>query len=387
MDLREGPARDIAIAVLVVGGILLVLFLYTGNWPPPVVVESNSMMHVDSDEYASSRLAYQQNPDKDWGTSRADGVPFGRIGTIDPGDLVLVKQASSPDEVDTFADGGEIRYGRPGEVVVYFKGDGEIGTPIIHRAMTYIEVVKDGQGDVVRYEVRWSDEWDEPAECRTEDDRRICIFGDQGVEIPEIGWHTRRQFDWSGYVTQGDNVVGNSAPDQVMGIFPNLVKHEWVQGVARGELPWFGLIKLVFTGNPTSTDDVHGHPYYMTIGSMTAPRDLWIMLVVGLVVIGLAPMGVDYAIHRARTYMDAQRDPDEPHGSGEPGADGPGPSTGPGGPEDPGEPPPDAPDPPPDEGEIVLETEEEPAVSGVQGPEDPEHPDERKGGRIDIELE
>jgi len=327
MDEGDSAVQDLLVALAFVGIVIGALFLYTGNWPPPVVVESNSMMHVDFDEY-----------DDRTGTTRADGVPYGRLGTIDPGDLVLVKQAPEPDEIDTFADNGDDRYGEPGEVVVYFPHNQRQATPIIHRAMTHVTVVD--AGGERNYEVRWNQEkWDAQKagaeDCGTKDGRYVCTFGSEGVRIPSLNWTDTLRFSRSGFITQGDNVVGNTKPDQVLGIRSQQepVPTDHVKGVARGELPWFGLIKLSFTGNTASLGSIATHPYYVTIGAMTAPQDLWVMLAVGLTFAGFAPVALDYGVHFARRQFENE--------SGSPTAPQP-PDEGPSskGPQQPNEPPP-----------------------------------------------
>ena len=76
-------AKDALIALILVAAFLSSIVLYTGNWPPMVVVESGSMTH---------------------GWETADS----RIGIIDPGDLVLVKSVSSRESVITYVEGVEI---------------------------------------------------------------------------------------------------------------------------------------------------------------------------------------------------------------------------------------------------------------------------------------
>ncbi len=307
MSEGDSQVRDLLVAFAVVAGILLVLFLYTGNWPPPVVVESNSMMHVDATEYTTNI-----------GDTRTEDVPYGRLGTIDPGDLVLVKQFSDVDGVTTYADQEDSRYSRAGEVVVYFPGGNEQRTPIIHRAMTYVEVISEpGGGSTPVYEVRWHSDWDRTVGCEDENDRQCTQAGDceprdgrltcrfeGGFRLPALmrrsGEHIYRP-SWSGFITQGDNPE-NAAPDQIL-FDRGPVQESWIKGVARGELPWFGLIKLAMTGEPTNTVDVRDHPYYVTIGAMTAPRDLWVMLIVGLGAVALAPVGIDYGIHLVRRRL------------------------------------------------------------------------------------
>ncbi len=365
MDLQDGHLRDLLIAGVVVGGILLGLYLYTGNWPPPVVVESNSMMHVDPDEYncAGSRAG----PTCDPGSTRAADVPFGRIGTIDPGDLVLVKEIQRASDVTTFADGDEEHYGMSGEVIVYYTRGQRDSTPIIHRAMTYVDRQEQPDGDAT-YTVTWSPQWAQPDSARScdldTDGQGTCTFGDDGVEIDELGIKSPRRFQHSGFITKGDNVVGNFAADQRLSS-PRLpsepVRAEWIQGVARAELPWFGLIKLALTG-PLKNAEVANHDYYWTLGSMAAPKDLWTMLFVGLGVVGLAPVGIDYAIHR---YSNRGDGPDQ------------------------GGPPPEPPDP---EGATLITQEAGQDRSGApEGSEEPPSEGEDTGSgssdRVDIEMD
>lgn len=367
MDLQDGHLRDLLIAGVVVGGILLGLFLYTGNWPPPVVVESNSMMHVDPDEYNCK--GSRGDPTCQPGSTRAADVPFGRFGTIDPGDLVLVKEIDSVAEVETFAQGGEEHYGLPGEVIVYYTRNQRDSTPIIHRAMTFVD--RDDGPSGTTYTVQWAAEWEPPESAESCDldasGRGTCTFGSEGVEIDELGLQSPRSFQHSGFITKGDNVVGNFAADQRLSS-PRLpsepVEGAWIQGVARGELPWFGLIKLSLTG-PIKNAEMSSHDYFWTIGSMAAPKDLWVMLFVGLGVVALAPVGVDYAIHRYREPGEST-EPDEP-GPPPPGprsaATGLDPANG------------REPDP------------AEPAPSQDPSDPTPEEDEETSGSRVDIEME
>ena len=91
------------------------MYSSTGNSPPVVVVESDSMMND----------------------------PDGEIGAIDAGDLILVHAPESR-KIITYAEamersiGSKIyeSHGLPGDVIVYDK-NGEDRTPIIHRAIIY----------------------------------------------------------------------------------------------------------------------------------------------------------------------------------------------------------------------------------------------------------
>ena len=69
--------RDIVVALLAVLIVLLLLWTYTGQWfdAPMVAIESGSMEHPNS--------------------------PFGRLGTIDAGDMVLVQRVYTVDDIVT----------------------------------------------------------------------------------------------------------------------------------------------------------------------------------------------------------------------------------------------------------------------------------------------
>ena len=67
---------------------------YTQNWPPMVVVESESMMHAEDSE----------------------------VGVIDTGDLVLVKKTSGRGDITTYIEGKKRdykTYGEYGDVIIY----------------------------------------------------------------------------------------------------------------------------------------------------------------------------------------------------------------------------------------------------------------------------
>jgi signal peptidase len=250
-----------AVLAVVVGG----LTAYTQTWPPAVIVESGSMMHAD------------------------DTVPYGRYGTIDPGDLVLVKKLGSPSDVQTLVENGAKRYGMPGDVLVYFPGDDHRFTPVIHRAIFYVEVTGSS------YRVRW----DPNSGCvggaqKDPNDAHWCVYGAGGIDIPSLilpgngGYRPTR----SGFVTKGDNPATNIATDQAAGISHSQepTPLSWVEGKARGELPWIGLIKLALAGHPNQDNPPST---WTKVGSAYAPRDLWVCLAVTLVVLVGGPFAWD----------------------------------------------------------------------------------------------
>lgn len=245
--------RDAGIALLLVIFILLAMFAYSGLWPPLVVVESNSMMHTTEN------------------TSH--------VGTIDTGDLVLVKKVDSPKDISTYVDGlsnGHRTYGDYGDVVIYKKGGSDSITPIIHRAMIYLEPNADGMS------YRAPALADAPANKWTvspEDNTWVHLNGT--LTLLDVGYaHEIVQIDVSnmiryfhimglqaqaGFITKGDH---NPMTDQFYWGPAPLVNFEWVIGMARGEIPWFGLLKLWNTH---------------TLGSPAPPNsvtDLWISIAI-----------------------------------------------------------------------------------------------------------
>ena len=92
--------REILLAGAMIGILVLGLWAHTGSMPPLVVVESSSMIH-DMD---------------------------GEIGSIDAGDLILVKD-SSFESIVTFAEAsdssdssyGYDMHGMAGDVIIYQK--------------------------------------------------------------------------------------------------------------------------------------------------------------------------------------------------------------------------------------------------------------------------
>ena len=272
MALKPGPLRDALVLVAVFALLLGGLYAYTGTWPPAVIVESSSMMHRD------------------------DEVSYGRIGTIDPGDLVLVKNIDSPDDVTTLLDGGRERYGLSGDVIVYFPYDDRTSTPIIHRAVAYVEVA--GSGTETTYRVRWNPDAECEGGATKSSDGRWCEYGAEGVYVPSVPIarlgstpQTPQPYkpEHSGFLTKGDNPFTNRNIDQVSGL-SQAVKLEWIEGKGRGELPWLGLIKLSLAGRPNERSPPDS---WTKIGSAYAPSDLWTMLGISLFILVGVPLIYD----------------------------------------------------------------------------------------------
>jgi signal peptidase len=272
--------RDAAIAAAFVALVLLAMFAYTGLWPPLVVVESNSMMHSD-DNHSS-------------------------IGAIDTGDLVLVKKVDSISDIETYMDSqisGHKTYGDYGDVVIYKRGGSDASTPIIHRALIYLELNSDGtsfRSESLRQAPtdKWStsdpaDTWDNLTSSLT-----ISNVGYNHLSVT-IDMQSLASSHRSGFITKGDHNVGT---DQMYAAF-GPVDFEWVVGKARGEIPWFGLLKLWSTdslGSPSPDNSI---------------RDLW----ASLAVIVALPLIIDITltyrekreVTRKRNEMLLEKEPAE----------------------------------------------------------------------------
>lgn len=257
--------RDLAIAFLLVAIVMAGLFAYARVWPPMVVVESSSMQH--SDERSS-------------------------VGVVDTGDIVLVQTAPRRPDVATYVDGrarGYSTYGDYGDVIIFRKSGRTDLTPVIHRPMMFLVWNETSGGfDVpglaaLEQGVDWTSNRAEP----------VGLGSGDYVELRDVrGLNIRFRFDvfvsfaqrpectdpCSGYVTMGDNnAVGQGGYDSW------IVKEEWVLGRARGEIPWFGLLKLVIGGD-------------FRWGADNAPANSWSNLTVALVLLVAGPVTVDLVL-------------------------------------------------------------------------------------------
>jgi len=272
--------RDAGIALVLVALILVTMYAYTGLWPPLVVVESNSMMHGDDN--------------------------LSHVGTIDTGDLVLVREVARVSEVKTYMDGyvsGHRTYGDYGDVVIYKPGGTESRTPIIHRAIIYLEY--DPASNCYRSssleslpkdtpDAKWSttnpdDTWDHLTSTL-----RIFHVGwsDLVVSVDIAGMLSSHR---SGFITKGDH---NTNTDQMFAS-SGPVDIGWVVGKARGEIPWFGLLKLWTTdslGSPAPENSV---------------RNLWISMILIVVAPVMVDIGLTYREKKAIARRGQERT-DEP---------------------------------------------------------------------------
>lgn len=221
-------ARDVAMALGLVLLVFLAAYVYTGNWPPVVVIESGSMEHPDDESTM-------------------------RLGTIDTGDLVLAKAVNEREDIVTYLEGEQNdykTYGDYGDVIIYDK-NGQGGTPVIHRVMAWVEVTATPDGLLYRIP-----------------EANLTYTDIEGIVLPRIGvdWKGDTHgglgknssyggfgvLKWSGFLTKGDSLSNpNVDQHQVLtdaeGEVVQPVQVGFILGKARGELPWMGLLKLRLT--------------------------------------------------------------------------------------------------------------------------------------------
>ncbi len=248
--------RDIVVAIGVVLVILMLLWGYTGQWfaAPMVAIESGSMMHLDE--------------------------PFGRIGTIDAGDMVLLVDVDSKADIVTRGSslGGEMAkgaggyqsYGDYGDVIIYRKYGRTNDDQIIHRAICWVEV--NVENDMKTYTVE-----------------EFGLYDVDEIDIPSIGLTDYRP-DHEGYITKGDNPRTNNRCDQAGGICKDPIKVSWVTGKARGELPWVGTVNLLF-------NDLISGAFWNPMVQPTVynvPQDCVISLVILIIILVSIPISLDF---------------------------------------------------------------------------------------------
>lgn len=269
-------ARDIAIAVIIMAVLLGAIYAYTGIWPPLVVVESSSMQHSNS---------------------------VSSIGVIDTGDLVFVQAAPARSDVVTYLEGrasGYSTYGDYGDVIVFRIARDPTATPIIHRAIMYLVPNGTSLADVPDLARLPASEWQGYR-------NGLAVSGAYGlsaVTIHEMGWQHDLGITFNlaafmsafgghaGYVTMGDNNAYNecrpsgglcTGQTYDTGWFPSQGD---IIGHARGEIPWFGLIKLLLS--PAST-------CCQGWGDPGAPANSWSSLALAIVFLVALPFIVEGA--------------------------------------------------------------------------------------------
>ncbi len=282
--------QDVIIAFVIVMIIIGAIYLYTGNWPPVVVVESKSMQHSNDESF---------------------------LGVIDTGDLVLVKSIESEKDVVSYMKGkriGHETYSEYGDVLIYQKnGYGEI-TPVIHRAIVWLEYNETSNSfDIpeLKYKSHEDDWYVDGGPNRWYNLSGTIVLREIGHDDIDVrinlrlilnNYQNQRVEPHSGFITLGDNNGGEydqgGLQDGRGGIVQPVIP-EWIVGKARGELPWFGLIKLYFQ-NPKIRD--------------YAPANSWTMLFVSIALIFAVPICIDVILilmDRRREKLEKEKEEEE----------------------------------------------------------------------------
>jgi signal peptidase len=250
------------------------MYLYAGVWPPLVVVESGSMQH--SEDVSS-------------------------IGVIDTGDMVFQQAAPTRASVITYVEGrvsGYATYGDYGDVIIFRKA-GAV-TPIIHRAIMYIRLYANGTADVGDLAGLPTAEWD--ALNASNMPTRTPVFL-RTLTIHHMGFEHNVNLTFSfpritvayrdGFVTMGDMNLFQACQltptDCVSGYdeISLIPRVQDVQGRARGEIPWIGLINLVLAPTETCCSD----GWF----DSRAPPNSWDSLAVTIVFLIALPFILEYA--------------------------------------------------------------------------------------------
>jgi signal peptidase len=184
-------ARDLATSALAVGLVGALLFAVSGVWPPLVAIESGSM----EPNMEKFDLVFVMEETRFPGQSATEGTG------------VVTNAAAGPD--------GYVRFGKPGDVIVYEPLGNEDTTPIIHRAMFYVERGED---------------WYDRANPDYVAGASSCA---ELVNCPAT---------YDGFITKGDN---NNNYDQVgPNVISDPVKPAWVVGTAEVRVPGVGWLRL-----------------------------------------------------------------------------------------------------------------------------------------------
>ena len=279
----------IAVFMVLLGSV----YIYSGVNPPFSTINSGSMQH---------------SPDES------------SIGTIDTGDMVIVKDPDSYD-ITTYVEGsktGYKKFGEYGDVIIYKTQTNNI----IHRAMlelTLNDIEYEGaqikkqiwhipsligydDWDIIEISVDGitshkndPDLWDETTGTLTVTETNKDIVN---LALTDVGYSSSTAFvnlwdlgkqkedGYSGYLTKGDNAETNTNFDQVIltKMRNKLVSDEDIKSVAVFEIPWLGCIKLLVNG--TNTDQI--------------PTNSVIDLVITFVVIILIAFGLNFVLTRRK---------------------------------------------------------------------------------------
>ncbi|MFC7018437.1 MULTISPECIES: S26 family signal peptidase [Haloarcula] len=194
-------ATELASAVVAVCLVGLFLFAVSGVWPPLVAIESASM----TPNIETGDMVFVMDEERFPGPDARHGVVTAAAGEQD----------------------GYVAFGRPGDVIVFMPDGDASATPIIHRAMLWVD-----RGE------NWYDRADPDAVGTATDCAEL-----RNCPAPHAG-----------FVTKGDF---NAEYDQA-GTTSTVVRPSWVIGTGEVRLPDLGWVRLrsqAVAGAGTQTSD------------------------------------------------------------------------------------------------------------------------------------
>lgn len=244
--------RDLILTVAVFAVLLGGLLAYTRTWPPLATITSDSMAHGEGESAA---------------------------GTLDPGDVVAVQGVSARSDVITYLEGratGYRTYGDFGDVIVFDAPGEPAGSTYVHRSMAFVEWNASANAydvpDLERLPASAWTGWDAAgnATARPFALSRFVLHGAGWRQDLDIAFNLTAGerilavgFETSGLLTMGDE----NAYTTLTKVDRWVVPPANVRGVARGELPWVGLVHLTLAPDPEgccaswgSTDPTRGAP-------------------------------------------------------------------------------------------------------------------------------
>jgi signal peptidase len=248
--------------------------------------------------------------------------------------MVFQQAATTRESIVTYLEGranGYATYGDFGDVIIFRKAGS--ATPIIHRAIMYISLRANGTADVGDVTLLPAVEWD--ATNANDQPTRNPLFL-KTLTIRHMGFDHNTNLTFSfggvavtprvGFVTMGDNNLFHacrlSRADCVSGYdqLSTMPRLQDIEGRARGEIPWIGLIKLVV--QPTQSCCAQGW-------GVGAPKNSWDALLVTLLFLIALPFILEYAgrgwtkyvsprLPKIRWPWSKRKPPNPPEGDGEP---------------------------------------------------------------------
>lgn len=206
-DDRRGGSflDDLLSSVFAVLGIGILLFAVSGVWPPMVAIESGSMEpHINTGD-----LVFVMEEERFAGAADHNGTG------------VVTAQRG--------ATAGYEKFEQPGDVIVFAPDGDDDATPIIHRAMLWVNE---------------SENWYEKANPNhLPEDAESC---NDIVHCPAPN---------DGFITKGDNKRTNDEYDQARSGVSKPVEPEWVVGTAEFRMQGLGFLRLRAAGSPTPDVD------------------------------------------------------------------------------------------------------------------------------------